>query len=76
MKSSKLKAPAAKSSKEQKSFTRDLVKQTFNSQFTEFFLMYGQRLFGVVCLIIYTYVPLHLAGVYSEELKWMVENHF
>jgi len=58
------------------SVTRELAKQTGSSQFKEFFSLYGQRLFGFVLFVAYTYLPLHLARIYSEELNYIVKNHF
>ena len=58
------------------SFTRELAKQTWSSQCTEFFLLYGQRLFGFVVFVAYTYLPLHFARVYSEELNYIAKNNY
>jgi len=55
---------------------RELAKQTFSSQVTEFFLLYGQRLFGFVVFVAFTYLPLHFARIYSEEMNYMVKNHY
>ena len=57
------------------SSTQELALQTLRSQTSEFFMLYGQRLFAFLVFVSYTYLPLHFARVYSEELNWLAENH-
>ena len=60
----------------QDSVARQLAKQTWKSQTSEFFFSYWQRSLGILLFFMISYLPLQFARMYCNELDWMVKNHF